>query len=145
MARSGGRIPKRSSERRRRNKVPGLETVKVTGRVKIPALPKREDGDWHPLARKLYNSLRTSGQAQYFEPSDWAMALAAAEYTTRVMSFLRVSAEQWRVMWDMWESLLMSEAARRRARIEIEREVAEAESEGNVTALDDYKRKLGAS
>ena len=37
------------------------------------------DSSWRPKARSWYNSLKLSGQSEFFEPSDWATAVAAAD------------------------------------------------------------------
>lgn len=100
-------MPKRSSERRRRNK-DGVETLvinldeAISGEVEIPAPPlssfEDEEGNpvdkdgnpidapkhsWHPQAEQWYLSLTASGQAIFMEPSDWATAYALAEMLSR--------------------------------------------------------------
>jgi hypothetical protein len=37
------------------------------------------DPSWKPKARSWYNSLALSGQSQFYEPCDWATAVAAAD------------------------------------------------------------------
>lgn len=37
------------------------------------------DPDWLPLARSWFNSLKLSGQSDFYEASDWATAVAAAK------------------------------------------------------------------
>lgn len=90
-----GPLPKRDAERRRRNK-PDVATVKVdldvtlASEVEIPAMPMTAydgDGDlldepvptWHPTAVAWYTSLTRSGQAIFYEQSDWATAYILAE------------------------------------------------------------------
>ena len=41
-------------------------------------IPTADEG-WHPKARSWYNSLKISGQTEFWEPSDWATAVAAAD------------------------------------------------------------------
>lgn len=94
-----GPAPKRSEERRRTNK-PDVEVIKVNldealaGEVEIPAPPTREIVDqesgeivteslWHPIAEDWYMSLTKSGQAIFYEPSDWSTAYALAETLSR--------------------------------------------------------------
>lgn len=94
-----GPMPKRSSERRRRNK-DGVEIIKVNldeaiaGEVEIPAPPYAyadKDGNeyetprplWHPTAEEAYLSLARSGQAIFMEPSDWATAFILCETISR--------------------------------------------------------------
>lgn len=42
------------------------------------AIPTASD-QWKPQARSWYNSLRLSHQSDYYEASDWATAVAAAQ------------------------------------------------------------------
>lgn len=142
MARSGGRgpVPRRSNERRRRNKDGEAQSVTVAGQVKVPPLPKHI----HPIARRWYRSLRESGQSQYFEPSDWADALYVAEAMTRNLEAPRFSSELFGKVQDAMDRLLTTQAARLRARIQVERDMGEAQTEGNVTAIDEYRKQLGA-
>lgn len=93
-----GPMPKRSTERRRRNKDGGEVLVvnldeAISGEIEIPAPPmkvvKDNDGNeaetsvWHPIAEQWYLSLAHSGQAIFMEPSDWATAYAMAETLSR--------------------------------------------------------------
>lgn len=95
-----GPIPKRSAERRRRNK-DGADVLIINldetlaEEIEIPAPPlvytrKNEDtGEeeelaepeavWHATAEAWYLSLTRSGQAIFYEASDWAMAYMLAE------------------------------------------------------------------
>jgi len=75
-----GPIPKRSEERRRENKPSTpLDKVDAVGPVAIPkANPK-----WHPVAKRIYGSLRSSGQSKFYEASDWAAAYLLAESLSR--------------------------------------------------------------
>jgi hypothetical protein len=75
-----GPIPKRSEERRRRNKPETpIDKVQAVGPVTIPsANPK-----WHPVAKRIYESLESSGQSKFYESSDWATAYLLAESLSR--------------------------------------------------------------
>lgn len=135
-----GPIAKRSTERRRRNIVPGETVIRKTARVVVPGLPKKgSDEDVHPIARRWYNSLKASGQSEYFEPSDWAAALYVCEAMTKNLSG-RFSAQLFAVVWAAMEDLLTTEQARRKARIEVERGLGE-EKEG-PTPLDVYRKMV---
>ena len=65
MAASRGPVPKPSAQRRRVNKpeVP-VETAPSAGPAKAPAA----DPDWHPVARRWYESLSASGQCTFYQP-----------------------------------------------------------------------------
>lgn len=82
-----GPIGKRDAERRRRNK-PETPTIKVdlgetlSAEIEIPA----PDEDWHPIANNWYMSLTKSGQAIFYEPSDWQTAYVLAETLSRELN-----------------------------------------------------------
>ena len=138
-----GPVPKRSSERRRRNKDGRPEKVPPpkSGEVKAPPASR----DWHPIARAWYRSLKESGQARFYEPSDWQAARYVAEVMSRHLAAERPSAQLFTGIWSAMTDLLTTEAARRRVRIEVERGAGEPEGPpAGVTALDDYRRSLGA-
>lgn len=128
-----GPVPKRSSERRRRNKGNPVETVEAIGAVEVPAA----DENWHPIARRWYDSLQESGQARFYEPSDWHSAQYVAEAMSRNLVNERFSAQLFAAVMSGMTELLTTEGARRRARLEIERE--QSEHEAPVMALDDYR------
>lgn len=131
-----GPIAKRSSERRRRNIVPGETVIQRSEPVKIPGCPK----DAHPIARRWYNAVKQSGQSEYFEPSDWAAALYVVEAITRNLEGERFSAQLFGTIWAAMEDLLTTEQARRRARIEVERGLEEEQA--GPTALDAYRKMV---
>ena len=132
-----GPVPKRSTERRRRNKESQVETVTFAGCVEAP--PAEEY--WHPIAVGWYEALSESGQSQFFEPSDWAQARYVAEAMTKNLESSRFSSELFKAVLSGMADLLTSEASRRRVRLEIERQV---EGDGEVTDLDEFKRRLAA-
>jgi hypothetical protein len=90
--------------------------VEVAGKVRRPAASR----SWHPLARQWYNALGKSGQAQWFEETDWAAAALVAEQITRCLE-PEAPATAFRNVWDAMKDLLSLEADRRRARIEVVR------------------------
>lgn len=128
-----GPIPKRSEERRRRNKpdVPS-ETVTVAGTVPVPAT----DPTWHPIARDWYDSLGPSGQGKFYEPSDWATAQYAAELMSRLLNQDDVSAALVSGLNSLLSALLVTEGARRRVGIEIDRK---PKKPAVVRSLADYR------
>ena len=144
MARSTGPVPKRSSERRRRNKPEGVEVTSVP--VPEPELVECPPADesWHQIARDWYDSLAKSGQVVFYEPSDWATAKYVAEAMSRGLQGSRFSAQLFAAVSSAMTELLTTEGARRRARLEIERgKPGESEKPAGVTALDDYRTALG--
>lgn len=125
MPRSTGPIPKRSEERIRRNK-PDFPITKVTaiGRVDKPELGIE---DPHPLVVDFWESLWDSAQSRYYEPSDWQFAKLTMH---TINSYMRPGANKpmssimFSAIQSALASLLVTEADRRRARMEIERDSA---------------------
>lgn len=111
-----GPVPKRTAERRRTNS-PSSDTVRMEGTVEVPD----PDPTWHPIALRWYEALRDSGQAKHYEPSDWAAAHFVAEGMTRNLKSGKFSAQLFASVWSAMTDLLTTEGARRRARMEVER------------------------
>lgn len=142
MATSRGPVPKRSDQRRRRNKA-DVEIEKaeaLTDKVEQPEPDER----WHPIALDWYRSLAESGQARWYEPSDWQAARLLAEGMTRMLYADDWSGRDFAAIWSGMTELLTTEGARRRSRIEIERTVGEGKQPPGVAAIDDYRKRLGA-
>lgn len=139
-----GPVPKRSSERRRRNKDSVVETVKLDANA-VPVVVPAADPTWHEIARDWYESLRNSGQQQFFEPSDWQAARYVAEVMSRNLKQRKFSAMLFAAVWSAMNDLLTTEAARRRVRMEIERGGEPEEAPARVTALADYRNSLGVA
>lgn len=47
--------------------------------VTVPAASK----DWHPIAKRLYNAYKTSGQSDRWQNSDWAFAVSLMDDLSR--------------------------------------------------------------
>lgn len=140
MAGTRGPVPKRSTERRRRNKDSQVETVKpIVETVEVPDADPR----WHPIAHDWFESLKTSGQATFYEPSDWQYARYIAEVMSRHLKAKRLSAQLFAAIQSGMTDLLTTEAARRRVRMEIDRG-GESAKPASVTAIEDYKKRLTA-
>lgn len=152
-----GPPPKRSSERRRRNKESKPEKVAAGAAVEVP----EPDGDWHEIAKRWFQSLGRSGQSQFYEPSDWAMAYLIAESISRdlkpqaigivedgpkagevVRAVIPMKGASLSAYLKAMTALMVSEGDRRRMRMEIERGEGEEAEPAGVTALNEYRRKL---
>lgn len=137
-----GPVPKRSTERRRRNTESQTEVTVIAA----PAVkPPDADPEWDVIAREWFESLRDSGQAQFFEPSDWHAARYCAEVMSRNLNQGKFSSVLFAAVWAAMNDLLSTEASRRRVRMEIERDPNGAEQPAGVTALADYRRNLGVT
>jgi hypothetical protein len=116
-----GPVPNREDQRVRRNipEVP-IEKVPVFGEVEVPQLDF-PDPRIHPIAMDWYKSLAKSGQAQFYEPSDWQQARIVAYFLDDLLSASKPSSMMLATLQSMMASLLVTEGDRRRMRIEIER------------------------
>jgi hypothetical protein len=137
-----GPVPKRSTQRRRVNK-PEVAVVTATAGAR-PVQPPTVEG-WHPMAAAWYESLGRSGQCRFYEASDWAQAVIAAEIVSRLLHAGRVSAPLLAAWLSMSTGLLTSEGDRRRMRIELERgEVDENAERADAVVTDIAARLHGA-
>ncbi|MFL1444044.1 phage terminase small subunit [Nocardiopsis protaetiae] len=139
-----GPVPKRSDQRRRRNKPAGGDVTKAPSRGS-PSAPEADPG-WHPIARDWFSSLAESGQAQFYEPSDWATARVWAELLSRQLESGRPSAQ----MIASWSAgateLLTTEGARRRARVELDKvPVVDEAAAAKVARMDAYRKAADTS
>jgi hypothetical protein len=139
MGRSGGPVPNRSDQRRRRNKVE-IDTAPAAVLGKLgPDAPEWLAG----LARDWYEALRSSGQAVYYTDSDWASALIIAKAVERFEE--RPSAHMLTAILSGFGSLAATEGERRRLRIELDRvEQQDADEEAAVAELDDWRERLSS-
>lgn len=140
-----GPVPKRSEERRRRNKDDGPELIQAPsgGPGDLPDLPE-PDALWHPIASDWYLSLRDSGQSAFYEPSDWAMARYAAHVMSQVLLSERgPNGQLVAALNSVMSSLLTTEGDRRRARMELERKKPAGPKLASVSPLDSYRDIAG--
>lgn len=120
--------------------------------------PPAEDG-WHPIARRWYESLAASGQSDFYEESDWALAQLTAESISRdllpqvvgvtddgdvIEREVPIKGASLAAYLKSMTALMVSEADRRRAGIELKRSVPEAEpADPKVTSIAKYRAKVG--
>ena len=134
-----GPVPKRSDMRRRKNS-PGTEQVPTDNQpVEAPALRP----GLHPLAVAWYNALTRSGQARFYEPSDWMHAQILAEAIHEYVHATRGKAALLNGILTGSTALLCTEGDRRRLRIELVKggEV-DPDEEAAVLAIADYQQRL---
>lgn len=132
-----GPVPKRSEERLRRNK-PEVEIVKIQAQGEV-VQPELGLGDVHPVVQDLWDSMGESAQSQWFEPSDWQYARFIMHFANMALYSGRPNAQILAEVNKALGELLVSEGARRRVRIEIERNKAQAEV---VSIADELARRM---
>jgi hypothetical protein len=130
-------IPKRSDQRRRRNKV-DIATAVNEEEWEIP----EADEDWHPVATQWYLSLQKSAQRVFYTNSDWAQAFYVAEAMSRSLRTSRISGQLFSAVISAAAELLTTEGARRRARVELERAKESGESTA-ASVMEEYRKVAG--
>lgn len=150
-----GPVPKRSTQRRRQNKESKPTKAATTTQPPRPPATKK---DWHPIAKRWFDSLKKSGQNQFYEESDWALAYTIAESISRdlkpqpigvheetgevVMAVIPMKGASLNAYLKAMGSLLVTEGDRRRAGIELERGTVEPETNDEVADLDAYRSRV---
>ena len=121
-----GPVPKRSEERIRRNTTEygTIDRVNMIGDVEVPDLGIP---NVHPMIEDFYESLKQSGQAKYYEPSDWQFARYTMHFADRLVKSGKPSSQMLAAVNNALQDLLVSEGQRRRVRMEVEREQAKGE------------------
>ena len=140
----GGMVPKRASERmghRSKAEKESVDKVQVVGSVEVPPA----DPEWHRIAQHWYESLAKSGQAVFFEPSDWG----AAQYVAQAMHDSldtgggKISASSFSGVWSAMNDLLTTEGSRRRVRLELERTGKDAaKNTKDALVLAEYRDRI---
>ena len=132
-----GPVPKRSEERVRRNKpeVP-VDKIEVIGPVETPEL---NFPDPHPLTVDLYASLSQSAQSRFYELSDYQMARAILHFFDIEVKKGKASAQMVQTVFSQLTDLLLTEGARRRVRLEVERDQAAGEV---IEVADMFRARL---
>lgn len=122
---SRGPIPKRSEDRRRRNKATGGV---VTAKSGSDGFKPPEAGEhWHPIAVDLWNAALVSGQSVFYEPTDWVMLFSLCEDLSLYKFSSRRSGQMLQSLMSGFSSLLLTEGDRRRLQIELSRAAAESD------------------
>lgn len=122
---SRGPVPKRSDERIRRNK-DEVEITKIDAAGQVDQPPLDLD-DPHPMIVDFWDSLGESAQSRFYEPSDWQFARFTLHFADGLVKSGRPSSQMLAAVNSALNDLLVSEGQRRRVRMEIEREQAQAE------------------
>jgi len=137
-----GPVANRSEDLARPRERRGSNEMSVTkGELRKVTIP-HADTDWHPIARKLWDSLKTSGQADFYQNSDWLFAYAVIDDLSVYKKSGRRSSQMAQVVYAALGRLLVTEADRRAVRIELH-EPETGEDEAKVHAISDARTKLG--
>ena len=138
-----GPPPKRSDQRRRRNKPdesqPNLTVVKDDAPRPVVKAP-RVSPSWHPLMKDWFRSLKQSGQARFYEPSDWQTARLLAEVMSQALnSGEPVKASTLGEFNRGAAALMTTEGERRRLRVELQAAESGGQDDETTSVLASYK------
>ena len=141
---SRGPVPNREEDlsrpRERRGKDEQSVTKGLARKVRWPA----PDPEWNQLAKDIYLGCKNSGQADYYQQSDVALLRALMDdLTVAKRNPNQRSGQLLQTIYAQLSNLLVSEGDRRRVRIELT-EPDEEQSSASVTAIDAYRKALGA-
>lgn len=135
-----GPVPKRSEDSHRR-RPPAQPILRAPGADDVP-IPEA-DPDWHPIASDLYRSLAASGQARFYEPSDWMFAYSLMDDLSSYKKQTRRSSQMLATILSGLSSLLVTEGDRRRVQIELSRAPIHGDTEG-VVEMQKWRDQLHA-
>ena len=114
-----GPVPNRSEDLARPRERKGSDQRSVTtGEMREVSIPHKSQ-DWHPIAVKMWDGLKTSGQADFFQNSDWAFAYSLMDDLSYYKKSGKRSGQMLQSIYSALERLLVTEADRRRVRIEL--------------------------
>lgn len=137
-----GPVPNREADLARPRERKGGEVQSVTRGVARPTKIPNSDRTWHPIAKRLWDSLKESGQADFYQASDWALAYSLCEDLSFYKKSGKRSGQMLQTIYGAFERLLVAEGDRRRVRIELHEPEPEEQSAA-VLAIADYKKDLG--
>lgn len=110
------------------------------GALRPVSVPNADRKNWHARATNWFDSLKTSGQADYYQDSDWAMAKIIADYLT--LWYERPRAMDMANIETMMSKLGTTEGARRQIlRVELEAPTEEDRS-ASLIAIEGYRDLL---
>ncbi|OKI45103.1 phage terminase small subunit [Micromonospora sp. CB01531] len=139
-----GPVPNREDDLARPRSRKGKDQVAVTKGEARPVRVPNADPEWHPIARKLWDGLKSSGQADFYQNSDWAFAYSLCEDLSVYKQSGKRSGQMLQTIYSAFERLLVAEGDRRRVRIELHEPEQEVEL-ASVHAIQDYQRQLGVA
>jgi len=137
-----GPVPERESNLARPRSRKGSDEQETKRGEMRPVRVPRADPDWHPIAKQLYDSLKKSGQADFYQQSDWAYAYSLCDDLSHYKKSKSRSSMMLAALMSAMSNLLVTEGDRRRVRIELQEPEPET-TPASVLAIADYKKDLG--
>src|SRR5437763_13328456 len=94
-----GPIPNREADLARPRERRGSDQMSVTRGESMPVTIPHADTESHPIARKLWDSMKKSGQSTFYEQSDWAYAYALMDDLSEYKKSSRRSSQMAQVIY----------------------------------------------
>ena len=122
----------------------GSDQQPVTIGTRKPVEIPEPDPTWHPIATRLYDSARDSGQSDFYQATDWAILWSLCEdlsmYKKPLVNrdgeeYVKRSGQMLQTIMSSLTSLLLTEGDRRRVRLELQ-EPAPDTGDATVTQLN---------
>ena len=136
-----GPVPKRSEERLGHANGKLSENPISRGELRPVKWPSA-DRSWSKRAKQLWNSVKVSGQSDYFQQSDIARIAFLMDQVTYYENAKSKSAMMFQTICSEMTTLLFSEGDRRRVRIELAKPDSSVE-DAQLVAIKGYKDALG--
>ncbi|MGW1040030.1 phage terminase small subunit [Streptomyces sp. NPDC002547] len=136
-----GPVPERESNLARPRSRKGSDEQETKKGEMRPVRIPRADPDWHPIAKQLYDSLKKSGQADFYQQSDWAYAYSLCDDLSHYKKSKQRSSMMLGALMSAMSNLLVTEGDRRRVRVELQEPEPET-TPASVLAIADYKKEL---
>jgi|SRR5690606_7087980 len=138
-----GPIPNRSGDHSRARDANRGDRPDLKKGESLEANIPDADPEWGKVARLVWESFANSGTKAFWEESDWAAAYWVCVQIDRHDQdpTARGSAQNMATIWQAMTGLMMTEAERRRARIELEKPTP-VEEPRHLTAVRDMKARL---
>jgi hypothetical protein len=144
--------PNREADLARPRSRKGSDQQETKRGTMLPVEIPDEDPEWHAIAKMLWRSLLTSGQRDFYQNTDWAFAYSLCEDITRYKEprelasgdlVFKRSPEMLKALQAAMGSLLMTEADRRKVRVELHEPEPTGPSAA-VSVMESYRTGLSA-
>lgn len=136
-----GPIPNRSTDLSRERDANRGDRPPITKGISRPSAPYRAPDEWHDIAKKLYNGVVASGQADFYQQSDWALLYFVCDEVDRYQKAGKRSSMMFAAIMSALSTLMVAEGDRRRVRIELGEE-DKAPQDIKRSRMDGYRTGL---
>ena len=112
-----GPVPKRNEQRQRRNKESRLQEVPV---IPVSAsIQPDPDPTWSKGALMIWDAMGKSGQARFYQPTDWAFAYQLCSVVTSFEDSGRANGQMYSSIISACSALMLTEGDRRRIGLQL--------------------------